>query len=397
MKLQLRRTLLWGPLMFALAILVADVVGWATNTGDGIDFEAVAILALMAIVFGVVGLLVASRHPQNPIGWIFLSASVFAGLANVSDAYARYFIETRDGPLLLGRAAAAYGEIAWMPFILLPATFLLLLFPNGHLLSPRWRWVAWCAGIGMASAFIFEGIDPGPIPSYPQLSNPFAVHSPLLTPLQGIAFTLVRIGVVGSAVSLVVRFRRARGVERQQLKWLALAGAAAAIPLAIGAAVYGVLGESTANGLMGLGVLGLPVAAGVAILRYRLYDIDVVINRTIVYGALSAILAGVYLGSVLLFQLALRPFTQGSSLAVAVSTLTVAALFRPARTRIQDAVDRQFFRSKYNAGQTLARFATHMRDQVDLADIGSDLLTVVSETVQPSHASLWLRERESTR
>jgi hypothetical protein len=397
MNPQLRKAVLWGPLAFALAILVSDIVAWTTNTGDGIDFEAVAILALMAIVFGVVGLLVASRHPQNPIGWIFLSASVFAGLANLSDAYASFFIQTRDGPLMLGPAAAAYGEVAWMPFILVPATFLLLLFPNGQLLSPRWRWVAWCAGLGIAGAFVFEGIDPGPIPSYSQLSNPFGVHSPLLPAFQWISFALVRIGVVGSAVSIVVRFRRARGVERQQLKWLALAGGAAAVPLAIGASIYGVLGESTANALMGLGVLGLPVAAGVAILRYRLYDIDVVINRTLVYGALSAVLAAIYVVSVLLLQLALNPFTEGSSLAIAVSTLAVAALFRPARSRIQRIVDRRFFRSKYDASQTVDRFSTRLRDRVDLADIGNDLLAAVTETVRPAHASLWLRIQDEHR
>jgi MFS family permease len=387
MNARLRRTLLWGPLVFAVALLVADVLALVTNSGDGIDTVAVAVLALMAIVYGVVGLLVASRQPENPIGWIFLGASLFTGLANVTDAYAASFNQTRDGPQLLGRAAAAYGEVAWMPFILVPATFLLLLFPTGHLLSRRWRWVARCAGIGIAGAFVFVGVDPGPIPTYPQLTNPFGVHSPLLTPLQVIASSLVGIGVIGSSVSLVVRFRRARGVERQQLKGLALAGGVVAVTLAL----YGVVGAGTADVLSAIGVLGLPAAAGVAILRYRLYDIDVVINRTLVYGALTAILAAIYVGSVLLLQLALSPFVEGSSLAVAVSTLAVAALFRPVRSRIQDVVDRRFFRSKYDAARTLTAFSSHMRDQVDLADIGADLLTVVSQTVQPTHASLWLR------
>ena len=145
------------------------------------------------------------------------------------------------------------------------------------------------------------------------------------------------------------------------------------------------------------GLAAMPVAIGVAMLRYRLYDLDVVINRALVYTVLTATLGGVYLGSILLLQLVLNRFTEGSSLAIAVSTLAVAAVFRPARARIQDAVDRQFFRRRYDAGRTLDRFATHMRDQVALADIGTDLLTVVGETVQPAHASLWLRDREATR
>lgn len=393
MNVGLRRTLLWGPLVFALSLLVAGVVVMATDLGDGIDTAGVAVLALMAIVYGVVGLLVASRQPENLIGWIFLGASAFAGLANVIDAYAMHFIETREGPDTLGRAAAAYGEVAWMPFILVPATFLLLLFPNARLLSRRWRWVAWCAGIGIAGAFVFVGVDPGPIPTYPQLTNPFGVRSSLLTPLQVIAYSLVGIGVAGSSLSLVIRFRRARGVERQQLKGLALAGGVIAVTLPL----YGVMGAGAGDVLSTVGLIGLPVAAGVAILRYRLYDIDVVINRALVYGALTAILAAVYFGSVLLLQLALGPFIEGNSLAVAVSTLIVAGLFRPARNRIQNVVDRRFFRSKYDAAQTLAAFSARLRDEVDLADIGAKLLDAVGGTVQPSHASLWLRERESTR
>ena len=393
MNVGLRRTLLWGPLVFALSLLVAGVVVMATDLGDGIDTAGVAVLALMAIVYGVVGLLVASRHPENLIGWIFLGASAFAGLANVIDAYAMHFIETREGPDTWGRAAAAYGEVAWMPFILVPATFLLLLFPNAQLLSRRWRWVAWCAGIGIAGAFVFVGVDPGPIPTYPQLTNPFGVHSPLLTPLQVIAYSLVGIGVAGSSLSLVIRFRRARGVERQQLKGLALAGGVIAVTLPL----YGVMGAGAGDVLSTIGLIGLPVAAGVAILRYRLYDIDVVINRALVYGALTAILAAVYIGSVLLLQLALGPFIEGNSLAVAVSTLIVAGLFRPARNRIQNVVDRRFFRSKYDAAQTLTAFSSHLRDQVDLEDIGTDLLTVVGETVRPSHLSLWLRRQETAR
>jgi hypothetical protein len=191
--------------------------------------------------------------------------------------------------------------------------------------------------------------------------------------------------------ALVVRFRRATGIEHLQLKQLVFAAALALPSMGLAAFLY--YDHVFVQILIAAAAPLPPLAAGLAILRYRLYDIDLVINRTVVYGALSAILAAVYFGAVLLLQVVLSPFTEGSSLAVAVSTLAVAALFRPVRARIQDVVDRRFFRSKYDAARTLYRFGTQLRDQVDLDDIGTDLLTVVGETVQPTHASLWLRSK----
>jgi hypothetical protein len=195
-------------------------------------------------------------------------------------------------------------------------------------------------------------------------------------------------------VSLIVRFRRATGEERVQIKWLALAGAIVAVIFPISLALYDVWGESVSNLAIMLSVLGLPAAAGVAILRYRLYDIDVVINRTIVYGALTVILAATYLGSVLLLQLLLSGLTDASGLAVAASTLAVAALFRPARTRIQGVVDQRFYRRKYDAARTLEGFSARLRDEVDLSALDAELRGVVAETMQPAHVSLWLRAPE---
>lgn len=386
------RWLAWSLLVLASAILVsAYALGFATGTGDGFDPFMVA----LALVFGVVGGLIASRHWANPIGWIFLGASVATGLSVLSGAYASYYVDTRAGPQLLGETVAAYEQISWIPFILVPATFVLLLVPDGRLPARRWRWVGWCAAVGMAGSVVAQSMVAGPIPDHPQLVNPFGVDSPAIVPFGVITFLLVAVGIVGSAASLIVRFRRAPGEERQQIKWLALAGAVAAVTIVVSTtAGYAVLGADASNILIMLSVMGLPVATGIAILRYHLYDIDVVINRTLVYGALTATLAAVYLGSVLLLQLALNRFTQGSSLAIAVSTLAVAGLFRPARAGIQRGVDRRFFRRKYDAGQTLDRFAIHLRSQAGLGDIGSDLLTVVTETVQPRHVSLWIRTQE---
>jgi hypothetical protein len=276
-----------------------------------------------------------------------------------------------------------------MPFILVPCTFLVLLFPDGRLPSRRWRWVAWCAGAGIVGGFVTSGLKPGPLEDYPQLENPYGIESALLDPLTGLAVLTLLIGIVGSSASLVVRFRRSRGELRDQIKWLALAGAFAGLSVPIAVAGSGLWGQVGTNIVSMLGVLSLPLAAAIAILRHRLYDIDVVINRTLVYGALTATLGGTYLALVVLTGLAVGD----SDLAIAGSTLAVAALFRPARARIQATVDRRFYRRKYDATRTVAAFSARLRDQLDLAALSRDLSGVVSETLQPAHVTLWLRER----
>ena len=386
------RVLPWILVALSVALLTAAEV-LAVLAGTSVGFGFNVFIWAIALVFGATGSLVASRQHQNPIGWLFLVGAVSAGLASLSGTYADYYLADRKGPQLLGEAAAIYGDLSWMPFILLPATFLLALFPDGHLLSPRWRSVAWCAAIGMAGSFVVGLMKTGPIADHPQLTSPFAVDNPLIGPLEGLTLVLIAIGMVGSSISLVLRFRRSHGEQRQQIKWLALAGTIAVVTIVVGVITYDILGERVADGLMMLSIMGLPAAAGIAILRYRLYDIDVVINRTLVYGVLTAMLAGVYLGSVLLLQLVLESFTQGSGLAVAASTLATAALVRPARTRIQAIVDQRFFRRKYDAAQTLAGFSARLRDEVDLDAIHNDLRAVVAETMKPSHVSLWTPAR----
>lgn len=375
-----------GLLIAAMAFVVA--------AGDAYALGGLFVWTI-ALVFMLVGALIATRHPGNAIGWIFLSVGVAAGLGHLAWAYADYWVGGNGGSKALGEAAASYGSVSWMPFILVPATFLLLLFPDGHLLSRRWRKIAWCAAVGIAGGFVTTVLTPGPLDDYPQIANPYAVTSSALDPLTALSFLLVLIGILGSAASLIARFRRATGEQRQQIKWLALAGAVVSVTIPIGTVGYDVWGQDVSNVASMLSILCLPAAAGVAILRYRLYEIDVVINRTLVYGALTASLAATYLGSVLLFQLVLSGLTQDSGLAVAGSTLAVAALFRPARTRIQQAVDRRFFRRRYDAQRTLESFAARLRDQVDLGALDAELRGVVAETMQPAHVSLWLREPQS--
>jgi len=375
--------------LVALAVLTlagSQTLGLTSNS-SGFD----AFIWTIGLVFAGVGYLIATRHPGNAIGWLFLIAGVGAGVGSLSSSYADWWVDTGHGPELLGRTAAWYGSLSWIPFILVPSTFLLALFPDGRLLSRRWRWVAWAAGLGIAGSFVSQGLAPGKLEDYPQVTNPYGIHTPVLDLATGLSFLLLVVGVGGSAASLIVRFRRARGSQREQIKWLAVAGVVAAITLLVGFVSYDIVGAGVANAVIMLGVLGLPLATGVAILRHRLYDVDVVINRALVYGGLTATLAGCYLGAVLLLQLVLSGVTQGSGLSVAVSTLAVAALFRPARSRIQEAVDRRFYRRKYDAQRTLESFSARLRDEVSLEALSTELRAVVDDTMQPAHVSLWLR------
>jgi hypothetical protein len=372
--------------LLALALLAAG--WWISGT---IDFGSDLFISAIAVVFSAVGVLVASRHPGNATGWLFLGVGVATGLGTLAGSYADAWVAGGyDGSRRLGETAAWYGTLSWIPFILVPCTFVLLLFPDGRLLSPRWRWVAWCAGAGIAGVFITTGITAGPLEDQPQLDNPFGIDTPLLNPLTGLSVLLLVIGMAGSAASAVTRFRRAHGERRQQMKWLALAGTVVAVTIPVAVAGSDVLwGDTAVNVACMLAVLGLPIAAGIAILRHRLYDIDVVINRTLVYGGLTATLGATYLVLVLLIGLAVGR----SGLAVAVSTLAVAALFGPARARIQAGVDRRFYRRRYDATQTLEAFGGRLRDELDLEALAADLRGVVVDTVQPAHVSLWLRER----
>jgi hypothetical protein len=382
------RTTTWIARCLGLLALGLLVAGWGltgVSAGSGLFTFA------LAVVFTGVGVLVASRDPGNATGWLFLGVGVATGLGTLAGSYADAWVAGDSaGPRWLGELAAWYGTLSWIPFILVPCTFVLLLFPDGHLLSPRWRWVAWSAGAGIAGVFIVSAIDPGPLEDQPTIDNPFGVDTPLLGPLTGLSVLLLAIGMAGSAASAVVRFRQAHGERRQQMKWLALAGTIVAVTVPVSVAGADTLWSGAAvNIACMVAVLLLPIAAGIAILRHRLYDIDVVINRTLVYGALTATLGAAYLVLVLLISLAVGQ----SGLAVAVSTLAVAALFGPARARIQAGVDRRFYRRRYDATQTLEAFGGRLRDELDLEALADDLRGVVVDTVQPAHVSLWLRER----
>ena len=354
--------------------------------------SADVIWGLVILGFAFVGALVASRHPDNPIGWIFCGGAVAFSLSGLSESYAVYALFAEPGALFGGGKTMAWISVwVWVlggvPLLILFP----LLFPTGKFLSRRWRLVA---RLSLAAAFFLcvgIALSPGTFDDLAPVENPYGVGGAagdVFAGFQALGWLLLIGSMIASATSLVLRFRRSRSIERQQIKWVA----AASVVL-----VASFLMWELWEGMAPLGILTIVVAAGIAILRYRLYDIDVVINRTLVYGALTATLALAYLGSVLLLQLALRPLTESSNLAIAGSTLGVAALFRPARARIQEGVDRRFYRRRYDAQRTLAAFSARLRDQVDLGALNSELSAVVTETLQPAHVSLWLRAPEARR
>ena len=374
-----RSTLSWLITAVGAALFVGGI---ALNPGR---LGETSWLLLIAPPFLVVGGLLAARRPENPIGWLFLAFGFGAAFDFAAYQWAYLTLIDDPGSLPAGNLAAALAGHVWHPsFELFVLSF--LLFPNGRLLSPRWRWVAWAAVANGVVLLLFAPFESTfAKEEFPTAEPVFRnALTPVANALWGVLLPLTILMLIAAGVSLVLRLRRSHGVEREQIKWFV-------IPIAFTLFAFPVLFAVTGDAY-GVYLLPLiPISAGVAVLRYRLYDIDLVVNRTLVYGLLTATLGGVYVGSVLLLQLALDSVTSNSSLAVAVSTLAVAALFRPARARIQAVVDRRFYRHKYDAARTLERFSARLREQVDLDALGGELRDVVSETMQPAHVSLWLR------
>jgi hypothetical protein len=348
-------------------------------------------LVAAPLAFSVVGALVAARQQRNPVGWQLLAVGLFMTANLLGESYARYTLITAPGALPGGRYGAWMGW-TYAPTLAILAIFLPLYFPTGRLLSPRWRAVVWF-GIGfLVFAVAGNALWPGPDPPLLGLSpapNPVVFlpeARPLFELFIGLAGLCSLVGVAGAIAALVVRFRRSRGIERQQLKWFAYAAALAPLPSfawELAPSVFGLLRTL---------ILPLvPVSVGVAILRYRLYEIDRIINRTLVYGVLTAVLGLGYAGTVLALGQLFGAGERTPSWAVAGATLAAAALFQPARRRIQAAVDRRFNRRKYNTAKTIQAFSARLRDQIDLDTLSSELLAVVDQTMEPTRVSLWLR------
>ena len=357
-----------------------------------------ALASVVMLAFPTVGVLIATRQPANAIGWLFLATGVSAALEDVLLGYATHALLADPGSLPAGAAFGVLADVLWVPTLVCGVTFLFLLYPDGRLPGHGWRWlvrftIALAAGYAIGTILL-----PGPLYYFEALArNPFGVEAlrPVAQAAVDMGGMLVLPTAMAGMVALGVRFRRSGREARQQIKWLFLLAAVFApltpLLVVLSEAEVNVGDVVIADVLFEVPLVAIPVCVGVAILRYRLYDVDVVINRTLVYAGLTAILAGAYFGCVLLFQLALSPVTEDSGLAVAGSTLAVAALFRPVRTRIQSAVDQRFYRRRYDAQRTLDAFTSRLRDELDLDALGADVRAVVRETVQPAHVSLWLR------
>jgi hypothetical protein len=382
----------------------------AWGTGGIVSIILVFLLPFLA--FPLVGALIASRHPKNPIGWICLAAGIIWMLSNLTIGYGTYgLLAARPDSVPFPAAIGSLGVWTWAPTLGLLGIYLILLFPDGRLPSRRWRPLAWLSGAVIVLVSLGTVLTPGRLPDLGGVRNPFGLEKYpwVADAAQGVTL-LLPLCMLASALSLVLRFVRSGGEEREQIKWLAfaalilgLASSSLVIPsiiLSNDAGGADPLWMNLLEDAETLSFAGIPVAIGFAVLKYRLYDIDLIINRTLVYGSLTAALALVYFGGVATTQAIFRALTgqeQQPQLAIVVSTLVIAALFNPLRRRIQAFIDRRFYRRKYDARKTLEAFSAKLRDETDLEALNSELVRVVREAMQPAHVSLWLRPDTASR
>ena len=371
--------------LFATGITLQETVGATADQDSSLTKVG---WALAFVGFATVGAVVASRQARNAVGWIFCAMALLLGVTILGTEWAAYTLVESPGAQPGGMLAAWVSSWSWFPLGALVA-FLVLLFPDGLVPSPRWRRVL-RGMVGLAAAAtVLAALRPGPLNGggdHPWPDNPLGLGAldRLAEPLVTVVFFVLY--AVGLAAA-VVRFRRSRGDERSQLKWMTYSLVVLALAALNPPPLSNAVGEVTFPVALAL----LPVAVAVAMLKYRLYDVDVVIRKTLVYGALTAVLAAVYFGAVVGMQAALAPVTEGSDLAIAVSTLLVAALFLPLRGALQGQVDRRFYRRRYDAQRTLDAFGARVREHVELEGLRADLERAVTETMQPERISLWLR------
>ena len=390
-RLTLSRLLAWSAfsvsLLLSLTAVALLALGRSAPLDVGWGFRGFEIV--LAFAFSSVGVVVTVNRPANRIGWVFLTVGLVSAYSAMGSEYAHYSLLSLDRPLLGAIVFAWSVNWAWVPQMALLWVGLLMLFPDGRFQSDRWRYLGYASLVVLAALTVVLALEPGPLQSSaPYIISPYSVEV-FAHATERLTFLVVYVAAVAAA-SQVSRYRNATTDIRQQMKWLVSISVVVSLFLALnitGLAVFEYLAIAA--------IAAIPVAAGVAILRHRLFDIDVIINRSLVYAALTATLGAVYFVNVVLLQLLFRAATgQNSNLALVISTLGIAAIFQPVRRRVQETIDRRLYRSKYDAALTLAAFSTMARDEVDIMRLSEALLAVTLQTMQPAHSSLWLRTLE---
>jgi hypothetical protein len=407
--------LAWSLAALSVSMFLVSVALWiiarSAQLPSGLRTSVTLIDMLTSVpvlAFPIVGALIASRRPRNPIGWICLSDGLLWAFLGMIESYGLYGL-ARPGSVPFPVAVYALGEWLWVPTVGLLAIYLVLLFPDGRLPSGRWRPLAWLSGAAIVLGGAGNGLAPGPIADFGGVRNPYGLEGhPWVASAANAILVVFLVCILASVASLVLRYRRSLGEGRQQIKWIAFAASVFGLGF-VGAMASGLIVLTFAPESLGgantppvwfdllfsvvlLSFGGVPIAVGFAVLRYRLYDIDVLINRALVYGSLTLLLAATYLGGVVGLQYVFRTLSgEESTLAVVASTLAIAALFNPLRRRIQSFIDRRFYRQKYDAARTLGSFSAKLRDETDLETLNDDLVDAVRDTMQPAHAALWLR------
>jgi hypothetical protein len=385
--------------LFVLARSAQVPSSWEANLTVGNLLGGVLFLT-----FPLVGALIASRRPRNLIGWILLADGLLWMLTGIMDYYSVYGVAS-PGSVPLPTIVGGINGFMWVPAVGVLGTYVFLLFPDGRLPTGRWRPLAWLAGGVILLLCILVGLAPGPLQNLGGTRNPFGLEGyPWVETAGYFVLPLLPLCMLASVLSLVMRYRRSRGEERQQIKWIAFAASFVGLLYLIAMVCAFIFPSGAwfqAGSPLWLDLLGyaaltsftvVPVAVGFAVLRYRLYEIDIIINRTLVYSSLTISLVLVYVGSVVSLQYVFRALSGGGSqLVIVASTLAIAALFNPLRGRIQSFIDRRFYRRKYDAAKTLEEFGARLRDETDLDSLSEDLVGVVRETVRPAQVSLWLR------
>jgi MYXO-CTERM domain-containing protein len=406
MSVRAVRAITWVVVPLVVVLSLGQIYLSALNrVGDAPGAAGIVVSTLpdlLALGLLALGLLVAHRRPANPVGWIIAGTVVTVVMSDFVESYAVYALYSDPGSLPGGEIMAWVSNWTFIPALFAAPAMLFLLFPDGKLVSRRWLPVFWVVILTTCAAIttsIFQPVLNDP--PFDGVVNPlgFAPPQALLAPLSYIGWPGMAASFLVAAFAMILRLRRSRGVERQQLKWLAAAAAILPLGSVSGVVLYYLGYDSIAGFLAIFSIVPIFLVAGYAILRYRLYDIDLIINRTLVYGSLTVSLVALYFGGVATAQAIFRALTgqeQQPQLAVVVSTLLIAALFNPLRGRIQSFIDRRFYRKKYDAAKTLEAFSAKLRDETDLESLNVELVGVVRETMQPEHVSVWLREPEKS-